>query len=220
MTSLGPLTSAEMADRPPSTLVIPLGSTEQHGPHLPLDTDTRIAEAVAERVVALIDTALLGPTIAIGAAGEHRGFAGTLSVGTEVLASMLVELVRTVGPEFSQVAVVNAHGGNRDALHRALSICRSEGRHLDSWSICLPDADAHAGRTETSIMLAVAPDLVRLDRAEPGCVAPVAEIMPSLSDGGLMAVTPNGVLGDPAGASAAEGRELLKRLVQDAVAAL
>jgi len=219
-TALGPLTSPDVADRSPVTLVIALGATEQHGPHLPLDTDTRIAEAIAARVAAAISGALLGPTISIGASGEHRGFAGTLSVGTEVLASMLVEIVRTAGTEFSRVAVVNAHGGNTDALGEAQQLCRSEGRELDTWTVRLPGADAHAGRTETSIMLALAADLVRLDRAEPGEALPVAEIMSVLTVGGLMAVTANGVLGDPAGASADEGRELLDRLVDDALAEL
>ncbi len=220
MPALGPLTSPEIAERSPSTLVIPLGATEQHGPHLPVATDTLIAEAVAGRVVAEIDGALLGPTVSIGASGEHAGFAGTLSVGTEVLASMLVELVRTAGPEFTLVAVVNAHGGNVDAIGKARLVCESERRRLAAWSIGLPDADAHAGRTETSLMLAIAPDLVHLDRAEPGETAPVAELLPRLREGGLGAVTANGVLGDPTGASPMEGDALLAQLVDDAVRAL
>jgi len=215
-TTLGSSTSAEVAAGSPSTLVIPLGSTEQHGPHLPLDTDTRIAEAVAARVVASNNTAWLGPTIAIGASGEHQGFAGTLSVGTEVLASMLIEIVRTAGPEFDRIAVINAHGGNLAALTHAHRTCEFEGRRLMKWSVRLPDADLHAGRTETSLLLAIAPDLVRLDRAEAGVQAPLDEILPAISKEGLKGVTPNGVLGDPTGATAEEGRELLKLLVADA----
>lgn len=215
-TTLGSSTSAEVAAGSPSTLVIPLGSTEQHGPHLPLDTDTRIAEAVAARVVASNNTAWLGPTIAIGASGEHQGFAGTLSVGTEVLASMLIEIARTAGPEFDRIAVINAHGGNLTALTRAHQTCEFEGRRLMKWSVRLPDADLHAGRTETSLMLAIAPDLVRLDRAEAGVQAPLDEILSTIHKEGLKGVTPNGVLGDPTGATAEEGRELLEQLVADA----
>jgi len=215
--ALGSVTSAEVAADAPSTLVIPLGSTEQHGPHLPLDTDTRIAVAVATRVVDSIGRAWLGPSIAIGASGEHQGFAGTLSVGTEVLASMLVEIVRTVGPEFDRITVINAHGGNLAALTRAHRTCEFEGRGLLVWSVRLADADLHAGRTETSLMLAIAPELVRFDHAEAGVQAPLDEILSTITREGLKGLTPNGVLGDPTGATAEEGRELLKRLVADAI---
>jgi len=218
--ALGPATSPEVAAGTPSLLVIPLGSTEQHGPHLPLDTDTRIAEAVATRVVAAINGAWLGPTIAIGASGEHHGFAGTLSVGTEVLASMLVEIVRTAGPEFDRIAVVNAHGGNLPALNRAGRTCDHEGRSLLVWTVNLPGSDPHAGHTETSLMLAVAPELVRLDRAEPGVLSPMAEILGGLIDEGLIGISDNGVLGDPTNATAEEGHDLLDQLVADAAGAL
>ncbi len=220
MPKLEALTSPEVVERSPSVLVIPLGATEQHGPHLPVATDTLIAEAVAGRVVAGIDGALLGPTISIGASGEHTGFAGTLSVGTEVLASMLVEVVRTAGPEFALVAVVNAHGGNVDAIEEARLVCESEGRRLAAWSTGLRGADAHAGRTETSLMLAIAPDLVHLDRAEPGETRPVIELVPRLREGGLRAVSANGVLGDPTGASSLAGESLLVQLVGDALRSL
>lgn len=218
--ALGRSTSAEVAERPPSMLVIPLGSTEQHGPHLPLDTDTRIAEAVAARVVATIDGAWLGPTIAIGASGEHHGFAGTLSVGTEVLASMLIEIVRTAGPEFDRIAVVNGHGGNIPALNRARLTCDHERRSLLVWSVNLHGSDPHAGHTETSLMLAIAPELVRLDRAEPGVLSPMAEILGGLIDEGLIGISDNGVLGDPTNATAEEGRDLLDVLVAGAIEVL
>jgi len=217
---LGPATSAEVEAGPPSTLVIPLGSTEQHGPHLPLDTDTRIAEAVATRVVASMERAWLGPSIAIGASGEHQGFAGTLSVGTEVLASMLIEIVRTTGPEFDRVAVVNAHGGNLSALAHARRTCEDEGRALIVWSASLPDADPHAGHTETSLMLAISPDLVRTELARPGVLSPMAEILGTLLDDGLIAVSDSGVLGDPTDATVEDGREFLDRLVAAAIRAL
>ena len=197
---------------------MPLGATEQHGPHLPLDTDTRIAEAVAAGVAGRIAGAAVGPTVAIGASGEHAGFPGTLSIGTRVLADLLVEIVRTAGPEFGRFVVVNGHGGNADALRAAAATCRAEGRLLEVWSIRLPDGDAHAGRTETSLLLHLAPDVVRLDRAEAGATAPLEELLPTMIEQGVRAVAPNGVLGDPAGASAEEGAVLLERLVDDAVA--
>ncbi|MEL0074746.1 MAG: creatininase family protein, partial [Ilumatobacter sp.] len=91
-TFLGDQTWTETA---PSTLVIPIGSTEQHGPHLPVDTDTRIAIAVSEGAAAVIDTVAITPPIAITASGEHDGFPGTLSIGSDVMVRVLVELVRS-----------------------------------------------------------------------------------------------------------------------------
>jgi creatinine amidohydrolase/Fe(II)-dependent formamide hydrolase-like protein len=73
-----------------ATLVVPVGSVEQHGPHLPLSTDTKIAAAVADRLAGLV-----APPVAFGASGEHEGFAGTVSIGTEALRSVLVEMGRS-----------------------------------------------------------------------------------------------------------------------------
>ncbi len=217
---LGAHTSPEVDQQSPFTLVVPFGATEQHGPHLPLDTDTRIAEELAGRVAAAMPDALVGPTISIGASGEHKGFAGTLSIGTDVLVSVLVEIVRTAGPEVVRVAVVNAHGGNVEAIDKACRICASEGRELVAWTVRIPGSDAHAGRTETSLMLAIAPDLVRLDLLEPGVTDPIQNLLPELRHHGLAGVTANGVLGDPTGATAQEGRTLLGRLLTDAVQSL
>jgi creatinine amidohydrolase/Fe(II)-dependent formamide hydrolase-like protein len=79
-------------------------------------------------------------------------------------------------------------------------------------------ADLHAGHQETSLLLALAPDTVHLDRAAPGAAGSLAELLPRLREGGVGAVSPNGVLGDPRSASANEGRALLARLVDDLVA--
>ena len=201
-------------------LVVPLGSTEQHGPHLPLDTDTVIAVAVAERAAAAVPAAVVAPAFAIGASGEHAGFAGTLSIGTEVLAAAIVEIVRTAGPEFERVVLVNGHGGNVDAVRVASSTCAAEGRTVTVWHPVHAGGDAHAGRTETSIMLAIAPERVRVDRAEAGATAPLAEVLDRLRVEGVAGVAPNGVLGDPTGASADEGNRILADWVGQVVALL
>src|ERR1700756_2711283 len=92
---LGTVTSSQLLSTSPSILV-PLGSTEQHGPHLPLDTDTRIATAVAREATARLAGEsglewMLAPAIAYGDSGEHQSFPGTISIGTDVLSALLLE---------------------------------------------------------------------------------------------------------------------------------
>jgi mycofactocin system creatininase family protein len=194
-------------------LVVPLGSVEQHGHHLPLGTDTAVAAAVARAAVGSLDGALLAPALNYGASGEHEGFPGTVSIGTEALTGLLVEYGRSACRWAGRVLLVNGHGGNLDALRTAVPLLRTEGRDV-AWFPCgLPAADAHAGRTETSLMLHVEPEGVRRDRAVPGVTTPIGELLPRLRVEGVRGVSPTGVLGDPAGASAEEGAGLLDGLV-------
>jgi mycofactocin precursor peptide peptidase len=193
--------------------VVPLGSLEQHGPHLPLDTDTRIAAAVASRACAGRAGVGLAPPVAIGASGEHADFPGTLSIGTQALAMLLVELGRHASLHWPAMLLVNGHGGNAAAISDAVRQLRTEGRECHAWHAGLAGSDAHAGRMETSVMLALAPGDVRLAVAEPGETRPLADIMPALRAGGVRAVSKNGVLGDPSGACAQEGERLLGLLV-------
>ena len=193
-------------------LVVPVGSLEQHGPHLPLDTDTRIAVAVAERACAGRAGTGLAPAIAIGASGEHAGFPGTLSIGTEALTACLTELGRHASLHWPALLLVNGPGGNAAAVEAATGRLRYEGRAVHAWHAGLPGGDAHAGRSETSVMLALAPGDVRLENAAAGRTEPVGQLMPALRERGVRAVSGNGVLGDPSGASAAEGERLLARL--------
>ncbi|MFC6012126.1 mycofactocin biosynthesis peptidyl-dipeptidase MftE [Nocardia lasii] len=195
-------------------LVVPLGSTEQHGPHLPLSTDTDIAVAVCARVAAQRADVLVAPALAYGASGEHAGFAGTLSIGQAALELLVVELCRSATETFARIVLVNGHGGNVEALRRAVALLRSESRDVRLYSPRY-GGDPHAGRTETAIQLALRPEAVRVDLAAPGDRRPLAELLPLLRAGGVRAVSPNGVLGDPTGADAAEGAALLRRATDD-----
>lgn len=209
MSELAAATSAEIAGSDRSRLlVVPLGATEQHGPHLPLGTDTLVAVELARRLVARRVDAVLAPAVPYGSSGEHEGFAGTLSVGQEALELLVVELGRSASASFSAVALVSGHGGNREPLGRAVARLAGEGRKVACFAPSFP-GDAHAGRTETSLLLALAPRLVRLERAEAGARAPLGRLFGALRAGGVVAVSGNGVLGDPAGASAEEGAALL-----------
>jgi creatinine amidohydrolase len=201
-------------------LVVPVGSLEQHGPHLPLDTDTRIAVAVARRACAGRPGVALAPAMAVGASGEHAAFPGTLSIGAEALRTCLIELGRHASRHWPALMLVNGHGGNVAAVEAAAGRLRYEGRSCRAWHAALPGGDAHAGRSETSVMLALAPGAVQLDAAQRGDVRPLAQLLPLLQDHGVRAVSANGVLGDPAGASAAEGERLLAYLTASLNAAL
>jgi mycofactocin system creatininase family protein len=195
-------------------LALPIGSTEQHGPHLPLDTDTTVARHLARALAERQPEFLVAPAVAYGASGEHAGFPGTLSIGRAGLELVVVELIRSADA-FAGAVVVNGHGGNTGALRAAATLLTSEGRRVLIWSPTLAGSDAHAGRTETSIMLALDPAVVHMDRAEAGNNASLSRLLPQLRESGLRSVSANGVLGDPTGASAAEGWQLLATMVDD-----
>jgi len=202
----------EVERGPRRLLVVPAGSLEQHGPHLPLDTDTRIAVAVARRACAGRAGVALAPAFCVGASGEHAGFPGTLSIGTGALTTCLIELGRHASLHWPALLLVNGHGGNAAGVEAAVGRLRGEGRAAHAWHAGLPEGDAHAGRFETSVMLALAPGAVRLDHARAGDTRPIGQLMPVLRERGVRAVSASGVLGDPAGASAAQGERLLARL--------
>jgi mycofactocin precursor peptide peptidase len=201
-------------------VIVPLGSLEQHGPHLPLDTDTRIAVAVAHGAAAGRDGVAVAPAIAFGSSGEHDGFPGTLSIGTPALTEMLVELGRDASRHWRALLLVNGHGGNHDAVSAAIGRLTGEGRRCAAFSVAPEGADAHAGRAETSLLLHLDPASVRREHAEAGETRPIAELLDRLRRDGVRPISPNGVLGDPRGATAEEGRRLLEQLIAGCIARL
>jgi creatinine amidohydrolase len=214
MTVLADATSPEVLKG--AVVIVPVGSVEQHGPHLPLDTDTVIAQAVATGVAERLG-GWCAPAVAYGSSGEHQDFPGTTSIGTPVLGRVVVELVRSLRSWAGSVVLVNGHGGNVEALHAAVGRLVREGHHV-RWVRCAAQGmDAHAGRAETSLMLHLRPESVRLDQAEPGNLAPISALLPYLRTGGVAAVSRNGVLGDPRGATADEGARLLAVMIEAAL---
>ncbi|WP_427924718.1 mycofactocin biosynthesis peptidyl-dipeptidase MftE [Streptomyces sp. cg40] len=212
------LARAAWPDVPSDALVLlPIGSTEQHGPHLPLDTDSVIAHAVARRAATALPGKLVAPTLPYGASGEHADFPGTVSIGHEALRAVLVELVRSLSLWAARTVLVNGHGGNTATLEAVVRLLRAEG-HDVAWTGCsVPGSDAHAGRTETSVMLHLAPGRVQLEAAVTGDTRPLSVLLPELMAHGVRAVSPSGVLGDPTGASAGEGRTTMDAMVSTAV---
>ncbi len=206
-------------------VLIPVGSTEQHGPHLPLNTDTLVAEEIAGRALHRTTGLVLGPTLAITASGEHAGFAGTLSIGTEVMTQVAIELGRSADWA-AGIVFVNGHGGNHEALTDGVRVLTGEGRSVVSWwpkwrrRTDGGPPDLHAGRIETSLMLAIDPGLVRLERAVAGPDTKLDELLASLRTDGVRPVSPTGVLGDPDGASGGEGERFIDDFVDDLVSAI
>ena len=194
-------------------VLLTLGSWEQHGPHLPFDTDTIIINSVVTQ--AMHDSQInanefmIAPTVAISASDEHAGFPGTLSTGTEALVQSVVAICRSASWSLG-VCIVNGHGGNTDALARISSALTHEKIAHSIWSLPSYDgADMHAGHTETSVMLHVAPDKVQTDRIERGTIGDSSALVAQMRTSGVAGVSDNGVLGDPTTATKEHGYAVL-----------
>jgi creatinine amidohydrolase len=232
-TSAEAMTSSELAaavGAGRTTAVLALGSTEQHGAHLPLATDTRVAEALAERFCRLVPEALRLPTLSLGCSSEHLGFTGTLSLRPATFTALLRDVVESLRDSgFRRVFLFSAHGGNFAALAAALPDLRSRApdltigafTDLDRLTSALQDeakrsgitpeaAGHHAGEVETSIVLAIEADLVRREKSAPGLVEPTDDPQ-ALFYPRLRARAESGVVGDPTAADAARGRRYLER---------
>ncbi|MDQ1006200.1 mycofactocin system creatininase family protein [Streptomyces sp. V4I23] len=212
--ALADLSWPELKDRRPVVL-LPLGSCEQHGPHLPLDTDTAVASAVAERAAARLRgelDVLVAPAQSYAASGEHEGFPGTVSIGHSALRLLVTETGRSMLRWADRLVVVNGHGGNLTSLAEAVAGLRGESRNVAWWPCVPPGSDAHAGRAETSMMLRLRRAAVRGEHAVAGATDPVHLLWDRLVAESVQGVSPSGVLGDPAGACAREGEQFLERM--------
>lgn len=209
------LGSATWTDIERPVLIVPVGSCEQHGPHLPLDTDTVVAIALARELAGRRDGCVTTPPLAITASGEHQGFPGTLSIGTDVMVAVLVELVRSADWA-AGVVFVNGHGGNVAAMQRAGEVFAREARPVLVWWPNVADGDPHAGHVETSLMLALAPEQVRLERAVAGPTPELADLVRH----GVRPLSASGVLGDPTRATVDDGRRLFAELADQLAGAV
>lgn len=246
---LAELRASDLADHlsAESILVLPIGAVEQHGPHLPFSTDLEIARSCAEAVVGQagdeLDLWLLEP-LAYTKSNEHAGTPGTVWLGPETLLRVLDDIGRSLATTPARkLALLNGHGGNSSLLNVA---CRELRLHhgLETFllhpslppdqggaSEDLPSTELaselgmgiHAGRAETSLMLHLRPDLVRMDRAErnvPEHLAANEQVRfgGSVTFGWLASdFGPNGIIGDPTGADGAAGAALFKLAVEQLI---
>jgi len=198
------------------TAILPLGSTEQHGPHLPFGTDTWIGAALAEALAARIEDSVALPPLAFGCASEHMGFPGTLHVAPATLEALLGDLLDALSRHgFERAFVFSAHGGNvaaleamRDrlvgrvaplALHLdtdLAAVAALQRRAVEAAGLDPSWAGPHAGEYETSLVAGLHPDAVRREACAPGRRAAPGEAQ-SLFYPSLRANAERGVLGDP-----------------------
>lgn len=234
------LTSQEISRRlqPASILCLPIGSIEQHGPHLPLNTDVVLAETFTQRIIGRwsekFDLWQL-PTISLGFAREHEWAPGTLSLSIQGMTAFVRDLGREIARSLParNLAIINGHGGNRGILEAlaqdlradfALNVCVM---HPTAWTEAATDTsipDIHGGKNETSMMLAIAPNLVRRDQIPRPVDATAAAIQATIVDKAVTwpwtteesQIAQMGVIGDANGASAELGERLLELIVKNA----
>ena len=198
------------------TVVFAVGSTEQHGPHLPLASDTLMGEWLADAAARRLQHALVGPALRIGCSQHHLAFPGTISIDSSTLQDLIVSYVQTLLQHgFRRAVAIPSHGGNFQTVAEAVQRLRKQMPDKQIVTFCdlnrlievshelskefgiSPGASgAHAGELETSILLFLRPDLVDMSRAEEGFTGEIAPIIPDLLKYGLVKVTANGILGD------------------------
>ena len=230
----------ERLDEGPLDVIVPLGALEQHGPHLPLDTDRRIAEVVASRAADRAGRCVVAPCQAVGASSHHLTFPGTASLARRTLADVLTETTSTLlSHGFGSAYLVTGHAGNVGAMADAVASLppdlSSRVVAFDDWPAqrdavhrvaeehCGLDRETvgtHAGHFETSILLAIAPETVDMAAAVAGHVGPATEASAILVSEGMAALSPVGIIGDPRGANAAAGELYLDALADQVVAGI
>jgi len=207
-------------------LILVVGSTEQHGRHMTFASDVwqpwEIARRLSERT-----GVLLAPPLNYGMSLHHLDFPGSLSLRPQTLVAVIVDLLHSAhGHGFRHILLLNGHGGNTASLQAALAEVLDELRDLEVWQVqwwqlpevarifasAFPQQPAgHADAGETSVILAIRPDVVRLERA---AYSPEATVPPFLSRQVFAQRFPHGVIGgDPRQASAEVGEQVLAAAV-------
>ena len=230
MKLITPATATDEGHRQAHTALLPIGSFEQHGPHLPLTTDTVVACTLAAEIAAAYPVRRL-PPITISCSHEHAAWAGTVSISAGTLIAVVNDIAASLlRSGVRQLVLVNGHGGNyvlgnvvQEASLGSLRMALFPGE--PDWDAARRDAgltttgvaDMHAGELETSILLHAHPHLVRphFERADE-----LADERPHLLSRGMQAYTESGVIGRPSLASAGKGQELLASLVRSFAAYL
>jgi creatinine amidohydrolase len=213
-----------------STVVFAVGSNEQHGPHLPTCTDSLIGDALANKVAMKLGKALQAPTINVGCSDPHMVFPGAISLRPETLKNLIHDYCASLAKQgFKNIIILPSHGGNFNTVREITNeLNQSLGgakvvsytdlkallEFLNEFSskhgVSAGESGAHAGESETSMVLAIRKDLVDMEHAERGFVGDFDDKMMALMWAqGIKAVSKNGVLGDSRKGEASKGEEYL-----------
>lgn len=221
-----------------TTAVFAAGAVEQHGPHLPLFMDAEHGDRLAVEVARRLGGALVAPTVRIGCSEHHMAFPGTVTLRTDTFLAVCADMCRSLSRHgFRRVCIVPTHGGNFQPLHQGLEAldaaagpeCSVEAytdlmEVIQAWRRVAEDeaglggrVGGHADVAETSVMLALHPELVRVDLAVEGVIpdpepAAHAELVQRIIAEGFATVTPTGILGDARGATAGLGETMIATL--------
>jgi len=225
-------------ERGRDTVVIALGATEQHGPQMPLATDALLGDHLARMVAERLD-AFVAPTVRIGCSEHHLEFPGTLSLSDGTFHAVVADIVRSLARGgFARVVLLPTHGGNFGPLATALELLGPqhdiEVRALtdlaalftiaqlgaDEHGVPLGEGGVHAGEWETSMLIAIHPELVHSDRGEPGYTGDPQAAVGAIFGEGVHAVSQNGVIGDPSRASAEHGARYWDEVLNLTLAAI
>ncbi|MFB6194491.1 MAG: creatininase family protein [Halobaculum sp.] len=224
---LAAATWTDVRDAEPTVALVPVGSTEQHGPHAPLGTDTETARAVAAAADDRLEVAsVVTPAVPVGVSAEHRAFDGTLWVDPDAFRAYVREIVTSLAASgIDRVVFVNGHGGNVEALAELARDCSRTGvayTTLFTWFDAVDATDmGHAGPVETALLRHVAPETVRESRVE-NAAAEAADGWGEWVHGVNLAhdtdeFAPNGVVGDPRDGDADRGATLLDEAAEKLV---
>jgi creatinine amidohydrolase len=213
------------------TVVVPFGSTEQHGRHMPLGTDAVLGDEIGWRLAERLG-AFLAPTVRFGCSDHHLAFSGTISLSEKTFRSIVMDVVASLsGHGFRRIVLLPTHGGNFRPLAEAMAnIEPTKGVRIlaftdlggfvsaafessKGFGVDAAKSGAHSGEWETSLMLALRPDQVKMDRAAEGFVGELSEIMSKVFDG-IQNLDQNGVLGDPRPATAEAGKKYLADIIE------
>jgi creatinine amidohydrolase len=216
-------------------VVVAFGATEQHGHHMPLATDALLGDHLARRLADRLD-AFVAPTVRVGCSSHHLAFPGTLSLADQTFHAVVADLVSSlVQAGFGRIVLVPSHGGNFAPLAAAVAKLPDSERQSvvaitdlsvllrvaqlgeQEFQVPMSEGGLHAGEWETSMLLAIQPDLVQMERAEPGFVGDPQEAVATLFEGGVDALSETGAIGDPTRASAEHGRRYWDVVVDLAV---
>lgn len=224
----------EALNRGVDTVVVTFGSTEQHGLHLPLATDYLWGENLGERVARRLGNALLAPALRIGCSEHHMAFPGSITLSTETFIEVVADYCQSLARHgFRNIVLIPTHGGNFAPLAEAVERVAGHlpGANIIAYTDLMelmdvttpiatergvtPEAaGAHAGEWETSMMLALRPELVAMDRAQAGYTGDMKSAAPIVFEQGFRALTDNGVLGDPEKADPTSGEAYLEALAE------